>query len=53
MIRPKAEYRIFREIKEKSGEQLGELNRAKQVHMTLARQVTYNKDPSNLRYLYF
>ena len=53
MIRPKAEYRIFREIKEKSGEQLGELNTAKQVHMTLARQVTYNKDPSNLRYLYF
>ena len=44
MIRPKTEYRIFREIKEKSDEQLGELNTAKQVQMTLARQVTYNKD---------
>ena len=53
MIRPKAEYRIFSEVREKSGEQVGEFNTAKQVHMTLARQVTYNKDPSNLRYLYF
>ena len=49
MIRPKAEYRIFSEIREKSGEQVGEFNTTKQVHMTLARQVTYNKDPSDRR----
>lgn len=53
MIRPKVEYRIFGEIREKSGEQVGEFNTAKQVHMTLARQVTYNEDPSDWRYLYF
>ena len=34
MIWPKAEYRIFTEIREKSGEQVGEFNTAKQVHMT-------------------
>ena len=34
MIWPKAEYRIFSEIRENSGEQVGEFNTAKQVHMT-------------------
>ena len=53
MIRPKAEYRIFSEVREKSGEQLGEFNTAKQVHMTLARQITYNKDLCDWCYLYF